>query len=84
MGECQDGMTIHRIHNDFGYYPKNCKWETVLEQNRHSRHNHTVTVGGFTGCLTAACEHFGVNYFMVRTRLSLGWPVERAFFEPKH
>jgi len=38
MGERPIGKTLDRKDNDKGYSPDNCKWSTVLEQNRnHSR-----------------------------------------------
>ena len=38
MGERPKGKTLDRIHNDRDYKPSNCKWSTVLEQNRnHSK-----------------------------------------------
>lgn len=33
----EDGLTIHRINNDGGYSPQNCKWATMKEQNQHKR-----------------------------------------------
>lgn len=34
MGVCPDDLTIHRLDNDAGYFPGNCKWATKDEQSR--------------------------------------------------
>lgn len=40
MGERPVGHTIHRIDNDKGYEPGNCKWATQTEQKAASKANH--------------------------------------------
>lgn len=35
MGECPEGMTLERNHNDKGYSKENCSWETQQTQNRN-------------------------------------------------
>lgn len=37
MGRCPPGLTLERINNDEGYFPKNCKWATRSEQNKNRR-----------------------------------------------
>ncbi len=32
--------TLERIDNDKGYFPENCKWATMIEQNQNKRNNH--------------------------------------------
>lgn len=38
----KDGLTIERINNNKGYYPKNCKWITRGEQALNRRSNVTL------------------------------------------
>lgn len=75
--------TIERINNSIGYSKENCKWDTRKEQARNRRNSVRLSVRGVEGCLSALCEHFEKDYFLVHQRLKYGWDVERAFFEPQ-
>ena len=33
----EENLSIDRIDNNLGYYPKNCRWTTITEQNRNKR-----------------------------------------------
>lgn len=39
MGERPDGMSIDRIDTNGHYEPGNCRWATVITQNRNSNSN---------------------------------------------
>lgn len=84
MGDCPEGLSLHRIDNDKGYYKENCKWATRLEQGQNRRGNRYYTVRGVTACLSELCRHFGLEFFTIRKRLDRGWELERAFFEPTY
>lgn len=82
MGERPKGLTLERKDNSLGYSKSNCKWDTISNQMRNTRYNRIVTVNGITECVTVLCEIFGANRERVFSRLKMGWPPERAFFEP--
>lgn len=83
MGPGKKGWTIERVVNDGNYEPGNCVWATRVRQARNKRDNRIITVNGKTDCLAALCEFFKSDYRRVYMRLRLGWPPERAFFDPK-
>lgn len=35
----KEGLTIDRIDNDSGYYPRNCRWVTMAVQNKNRRNS---------------------------------------------
>jgi hypothetical protein len=81
----QDGLTIDRIDGEKGYSPENCRWVTQKINNRNRSVNMLVTIGGVTKCLVEWSEDPActVKYATVKRRIELGWPVQRAIFDPK-
>lgn len=82
MGQCPAGLTIERRNNNRHYCPSNCYWGTRKTQARNRSNNRVLTVRGVTGCISELCEHFQADYYRTMSRLHLGWPIERALFEP--
>ena len=37
MGERPEGLTLERVHNQYGYWPWNCKWATMKEQSNNRK-----------------------------------------------
>lgn len=46
MGNKQDGLSIERIDVNLGYFPGNCRWAPIYEQNRNKRVNVYLDHGG--------------------------------------
>jgi len=70
--------TIERIDNDGDYEPNNCRWATRAEQLRNTRCTHFITFNGITLCLTDWAKRLGMSRSALDSRLSRGWPLERA------
>ena len=74
-----DDLTIDRIDNDRGYYPGNCRWVTVSEQQSNRSTNREIVFGEEAfPTVKSAAEHFGLSRKVLQQRLNRGWSVERA------
>lgn len=77
-----DGLTIDRIQNDKGYFPHNCRWVTMKQQQRNTTRNHFVTYNGQTKCIAEWESELNMNHGTLATRLKNGWDIEKAFTQP--
>lgn len=50
------GLSVERKNTNGHYTPNNCKFATVVEQNRNKRNNRLVTAFGETKCITEWSE----------------------------
>ncbi len=83
MGEPPSAKhSIDRIDNNGNYCKSNCRWATDTEQQRNTRRNHSVTYNGKTQCIAAWAEEYGINDGTLRSRLRLGWSIEKALTTP--
>lgn len=64
------------------YEPGNCRWATVIEQNRNKRKTVMATIKGVTRPVKEWCEINNINYETVLSRISRGWSDERSITEP--
>ena len=57
-----DSLTIDRIDNDKGYYPENCRWITIAEQQSNKSNNVHVLYNGEEWCLRTLCQKINFPY----------------------
>jgi hypothetical protein len=78
-----EGAEIERIDNSKGYFKKNCKWATKIEQANNKRNNRILIFGGEAKTLAQWSRVVGMNMGSIRSRiLQRGWSVERALTQP--
>lgn len=78
MGECPDGMTIDREHNDDNYEPGKCRWATDEEQANKRSNNHLITWNNKTQTISQWAEELGMSYSKLLSRIHRKWPLELA------
>ena len=82
MGQRPKGASLHRIDNDKGYTPENCKWTDVGLQSNNKRSNRYITYNGITQTLQQWSRKTGLRREMIARRLNSGWSVEKALSSP--
>jgi hypothetical protein len=74
--------SIDRIDPNKGYTPGNCRWATMLEQNRNRSTNIYVEKSGETLCLAEWASRLGTDKSTIYRRLKNGWSLEDAITRP--
>jgi hypothetical protein len=74
--------SLDRIDNSGNYEIGNVRWATQKDQCRNKRSNRYLTFQNETLCVIGWAERLGFNSKTIRTRLSLGWSVERTLSTP--
>ena len=82
MGERPAGMTLDRINNDEGYSKENCRWATIVTQNRNRRSNVIIEYNGESGPISFWAERMGIERKTLEYRIRAGWDTERALTTP--
>jgi len=78
MGPRPEGGTLERIDSNGNYSPENCRWATVLEQNRNTSRNRYIEFNGETRTISEWARLLGMHRGTLRVRLSVGWSIEDA------
>lgn len=75
---------IDRIDNSKGYEPENCRWTTIIENQRNTRRNAKLTFDGKTLTIAEWAEITGLPYHTIYLRVKRrGWYVEDALTIPR-
>lgn len=75
--------TVERINNDGDYEPSNCRWATSAEQARNTRRSVATIINGERVWMAEASRRLGIPISTIAYRIRTGWPIERAFTEPR-
>lgn len=68
--------TIDRINNSKGYFPKNCRWATYLEQANNTTGVRKITFNGETHSLSEWSRRTGLRAPTIKRRLDKGLSVK--------
>lgn len=74
----QPGLSLDRIDVNGNYCPENCRWITQKEQCNNTRRNIMMELNGEVHTMKEWSELLGINYGTLQSRVSRGWPHERA------
>lgn len=77
------GLTLDRIYNNNGYYPENCRWITMKENQRNRRSNRIIDTPKGKMLITDVLAAFGISHQALEYRLKRGWPADKLFIPTK-
>lgn len=77
--------SLDRYPNNHGNYePGNVRWATSIEQNRNTRGNRHLVIGGMSLCVADWSDISGISCGLIAHRLERKWkPVDAVFAPPQ-
>ena len=78
----QDNLTIDRIDNDKGYYPDNCRWVTMREQQNNRKNNRKIMYENKEYTVSKLSEKLNIPYATLLWRINNGWKLEELSLTP--
>lgn len=83
MGEVPSPYhTLDRIDPNGNYELSNCRWATRSEQQRNRRDSTMLTFKERTQNVYDWADETGLPFYVIRNRITKGWPVEKALTTP--
>lgn len=73
-----EDLEIDRKDNNRGYEPLNCRQVNHIEQCNNKRDNLLITINNITKTLTNWARKYNISSELVRSRLRIGWSIEKA------
>lgn len=74
--------SIERCDVDGDYSPGNCRWVTREEQDRNRSDNVYLEYDGRKQIVSDWAREFGIDHYVLRSRLKAGWSMARAVSTP--
>ncbi len=68
----KENLTLDRKDRNKGYFPDNCQWISMAEQNRNRSQNIIVRIGEEEMCFKDWCKKLGLNYNTMYMRMKRG------------
>lgn len=77
-GQC----TIDRIDTNKGYYPENCRWVDLYEQQNNKRNNRRFSYAGELKTIPELSREYGIPANTLWNRVHSGWDIKLAVETP--
>jgi len=77
-------LTIDRIDGAKGYYPENCRYATVRQQNNNTKSNVTIEYNGDKDTISMMASKYNIRYGLLVYRIKAGWNLIDAFTKPSN